>query len=441
MANKSFLKLIRDKMPETLKYIAAPIFRNRLIMNKEFCKFYALLESRELLDKRKIEEFQFTNLKNILIYSFVNVPYYHELFKKISFDPYKFSDFEQIKKIPFLTRGIVINNYDKLKSRESVKNGYYTGKTGGTTGIPMKFLLDYDSIFKENAFVYYYRMKSGYNFNDKVVSFRQFAHVDRLWRFNPMHNELIFYPIKISKKTVAIYAQKLNEYNPHYLNGYLSSIWYLAKLITEYQIELTIKLKGIFLVSENIDQSQRQFIEKFYNVKSYTFYGHSERCVIAEEVIQNKYVFDPYYGYTEQVHYENNNYSIVGTGFLNYIMPFIRYKTDDICSVDGQYFSIYGKRSSSLGLYGYNNEFITTSAIFLGKEVFKNITNFQFIQNELGKADLLIIVNNSFQLSEMEKIKNELNRQTKYIIDLNVKIVDNLILSSSGKYQLFISKL
>ena len=67
-------------------------------------------------------------------------------------------------------------------------------------------------------------------------------------------------------------------------------------------------------------------------MKSITFYGHSERCVIAEEMTQNRYKFDPYYGYTEQIHNENNNYSIVGTGFLNYIMPFIRYKTDDICT-------------------------------------------------------------------------------------------------------------
>jgi phenylacetate-CoA ligase len=78
-----------------------------------------------------------------------------------------------------------------------------------------------------------------------------------------MHNEIIFFPIKLSKLTIEHYGRKINEYKPQYLNGYLSAIWYFAKLLEEYKIRFDFKLKGIFLTSKNIDFKQRDFIEKF----------------------------------------------------------------------------------------------------------------------------------------------------------------------------------
>jgi phenylacetate-CoA ligase len=439
--NKHFLKRIKDKIPEPLKYFTASLFRNEIIKSKEFRKYYNLLTNRETLSPEIIEEYQFDQLKSILVYSNIYVPYYQELFKKISFNPDKFSDFKQIEKIPFLTREIIQANFNKLISRKKVNGGYYVGNTGGSSGLPLKFLLDYNSVHKECAFIYYYRQKLRYTFEDKLITFRDIEFENKFWKYNPMHNELIFSPRKLSKITINSFANQFDKAKPQYLNGYLSTIWYFAKLLDEYQIKLNNKLKGIFLISENIDPKQRKFIEKFFNVLSTSFYGHSERCVIAEEVSQNMYKFDPYYGFTEEIPIENNQYSIVGTGFLNKKMPFIRYKTDDTCSLKNQLYIIDGKRSSNIGLYGHNNEFLSSTAFDLQNPVFKNITTYQFIQKVKGKAELLIIVNKNFQNSELAIIKDEILHQTKGIIDIEIRIVESLILSPRGKYQMYISNL
>jgi phenylacetate-CoA ligase len=138
---------------------------------------------------------------------------------------------------------------------------------------------------------------------------------------------------------------------------------------------------------------------------------------------------------------ENNKYSIVGTGFLNYTMPFIRYQTDDVCSPDDQYFSIEGKRSSAVGLYGLNDEFLSSSVFDIDKQIFKNIITYQFVQNKKGKAELLLIVNKQFQSSEIEVIKKDIQADTNGVIDIEVKIVESLILSPRGKYQMYISNM
>jgi len=428
-------------MPESLKYIAAPILRDQLLNSVEFCEYYRLLVDREVLSPESIKEYQFSQLKQILIHSYQNVPYYRELFNNISFNPDKFADFEEMDRIPFLTREIVTDKFDKLISRKKINGGYYIGTTGGSSGSALRFLLDYNSIFKENAFIYYFRKKTGYNFKDKLVTFRQIEFGNRLWKLNPMHNELIFSAIRLSKVTIKDYVKQIEKFAPQYLNGYLSTIWYFTKLLEEYGIKLNTKLTGILLISENIDNNQRKFIEQFFNVKSTTFYGHSERCVIAEELAPNLYRFDPYYGFTEQIPLEENRNLIVGTGFLNLVMPFIRYKTDDVCSKVDEFYTIEGKRSSSIGLYGYNGEFLSSTAFDLEDPLFKNITTYQFIQNEIGRADLLIVVNSSFHMSELEHIKKEIFRLTKGIVDINIKLVDHLILSPRGKYQMYISNI
>ncbi|HZY26393.1 MAG TPA: hypothetical protein VFE71_11235, partial [Bacteroidales bacterium] len=81
--NKRFLKRLRDKMPESLKYVTAHFIRNKLITNEEFRKYYDILQKRETMSLDLIREYQLNELRNILIHSYENVPYYTELFNSI----------------------------------------------------------------------------------------------------------------------------------------------------------------------------------------------------------------------------------------------------------------------------------------------------------------------------------------------------------------------
>lgn len=437
--NKHLLKNIRDNVPEPLKYLIAPLFRNKLIKNIMYCEFRKLLSERESASKESILEYQFVELKRILIYANQHVPYYKRLFTQVGFNPNEMKSIEDIKVIPFLTKEIIKKNFDDLISKDKVPGGHYIATTGGSTGEPLKVLLDYDSVFKENAFINHYRAKLGYEHTDRLVTFRGVEFGDRLWKYNPMQNELIFSPFKLSKFTIKHYVDKINVYKPQFLNGYLSSLYFFAQLMMDNNLKLKYPIKGIFLISENIDKEQRKFIEDFFCVESLPFYGHSERCIIAEEASINEYIFDPFYGYTEIVNNEDNSSSIVGTGFLNKTMPLIRYKTDDVCVVaNNNRYLIDGSRKSTMGLYGHNDEFFGHAAFNFHSDIFKNVNGYQFVQNQKGIVDLLIVVNNQFISSEIELMKKEIDKKTKGVIDFNIEIVDQLILSNKGKFKMFI---
>src|SRR5450631_721380 len=154
--NKRFFKKLRDNMPESLKYVTSYFIRNKLLTNKEFRKYYDILQQRETMSPELIKEFQLNELKKILIHSFENVPYYTELFKSINFNPEKVNSFDDIKVIPLLTKDLIRSNFEKLKSVNKIRGGSYSTTTSGSTGEPLKVFLDYDSFFRETAFIYYY---------------------------------------------------------------------------------------------------------------------------------------------------------------------------------------------------------------------------------------------------------------------------------------------
>ena len=440
--DKHFLKSLRDNTPETLKYIVAPLIRNKLLKNKYFNEYFNMLEARENIDSEKIKENQLIQLKEQLIYSYNYVPYYNDLFNNIGFNPDKLNLFDDIKVIPFLTRRLVRENFDKLISTKKVKGGFYSTTTSGSTGEPLKLLLDYNSIFKENAFVYHFRKSLNYKFEDKLVTFRGIEFGKRFWRKNPINNETIFSPFKLSHETLDFYIDRINDIKPSFFNGYFSSIYYFAKLLSENNKKLKIKLKGIFFSSENINEDDRLFVESFFNVPSLTFYGHTERCAIAQEIRHNEYLFDPYYGFAEQIPANDNTFEIVSTGFLNKTMPLIRYKTDDIClPAPNGTVSISGRRNVNDYLAGANDEVVSNSSLHFLSDIFKNVISYQFIQNKKGQAVLLIVPNKDFSNSEIEIIKKELDKKTKGVIDFEIRIEEKAILSARGKFQMFIVNL
>jgi phenylacetate-CoA ligase len=439
--NKYFLKGIRDNIPESLKYLIAPIFRNKLIKHKEYCRFRKLLFERELLSEEAIKAYQFDELKKILIYADCNVLYYTELFDQIGFRPKEMKFIEEINVIPYLTKEIIRENYEKLISTKKISKGYYSATTGGSTGKPLKVLLDYECVFKENAFNHHFYGKLGYKTEDRLATFRGVEFGDKLWKYNPMQNELLFSPFKLSNITLKDYVDMINKFKPDYLNGYLSSLYYFAKLLSENNLKLNYPIKGIFLCSENIDKKMREFLEQFFQVSSLTSYGHSERCIIAEEISPNEYVFDPYYGYTEFIKIEDTISTIVGTGFLNKTMPLIRYITDDNCYFLSQGYAIESNRKSTDGLYGYNGEFFGHATLNFHNDIYKNLLRYQYVQTQKGKVDLLLIVNKNFKVQEIEFIKKEIDKKTKGVIDFNIKITDQLILSMRGKYKMYISEM
>lgn len=423
-------------MPEALSYLCGPIIRDRVINNEVFKEQYAFLRKSDNLSQDFICHYRLLQLKKLLSWAYQYVPYYTKLFRRHDFNPSFFKNANQLKELPLLTRALIHQNYNDLISTKTVKGSYYTAYTGGTSGRPVKLLMDYNSIFKEIAFIYNVRRRLDYQLYDRIATFRGLEYGRRWYKYSPMYNELCFSPPKLSAVTVQDYIDKINDYKPRYLNGYPSSIYFLARLMKERGLKLNFDLKGIFLISENARISQRQYIEQFFQTRTLAFYGQTERVVFGEEDKINCYRFNPFYGYTEIIT-GNEGSEIVGTGFLNYNMPLIRYKTNDICQ------KIKGNKLLNITtgwqledyLVGKNGEQITEAALNFHSDVFAKTIHQQYIQKHRGKMIIYLVPARDFSSGDIVHIRKSVLKKVGHTLDFRIKVGSRPILTKGGKYK------
>jgi phenylacetate-CoA ligase len=140
------LKKLNEKTPDFIKKYLSIIIRYKVISNKVF---KTQIEEINNFDKKNIEEkteIHIKKLKETLIYAYENTNYYKRIFDEIELNVYKFNDLKQMKNIPLIDKAFVLENFEDLISKEEID--YYEAYTGGSTGKPLRILLDTDSIYK-----------------------------------------------------------------------------------------------------------------------------------------------------------------------------------------------------------------------------------------------------------------------------------------------------
>lgn len=423
------LKKLNENIPDIIKVLGKDVIRKKLINNRIFIKQYEELKRFENFEDCKKKEIQFNTLKKTLCYAYENTIYYKNTFDKLGFNPYQIKDISEFKKIPIVTKKEILDRYDEFVSNE--KMDYYSASTGGSTGKILKILLGKDSIYKEKAYIYYHWSKLGYDYKkSKLITFRGLDFKGK--KYNPLYNEIILSSFRINNNKIEEYKKIIEKFKPDFIHGYQSSIYNFCKILKANNIKLSVNIKGIFFISETIEEAKRTFIEEYFNCKSLAFYGHTERTVFAEEGFDRLYRFNELYGFTE-IETDNESNRIICTGFLNKKMPIIRYATDDMAQIENDGLKIYGHRQKEV-LIGKDGEEMSIATLEFHNEIFAQIRLYQFVQKEKGKFIFNIIPENLISDQDIKLIKKIIDSTLGDAFEYTIEVVDEVTLSSRGKY-------
>jgi phenylacetate-CoA ligase len=325
---------IIKKQPLVIKRLLYNIVPFEYRYGKEFRKTYNEIINNLNLPTEKLKEKQFQELKKLLIHSKENVKYYNKLFSDYSFDPYKFQDFKDIEKLPYLTKDIIKENYDDLIADNYRNKKLYTLKTSGSTGKKLEFVATDEVFKKEAAFILRaYNMHGATLYDKPSIWLRRYVpeQNSQLWNYDYELKRLYMSAYHLNEKTLDNYINEINKRDYHTLVGYPSSIYAIACLFEETNKKINIK--AIHTASEMMLPQWRKKINEVFGINVKSHYGQMEKVSL---FIQNKddetYSDCVDYSYNEFVN-ENNQNVVVGTGFLNYAMPFIRYKTNDTIEI------------------------------------------------------------------------------------------------------------
>ena len=430
--NTNSLKTIYEKMPKIVKYPLAPFFIRTVINNPIYKSTYSEIESFQDLNNEQKKARQFVLLKETLIIAYNNVPFYRKRFDEVGFNPNNLNCFDDICVIPLLTKDQAVEAGSLIYSTDNIK--YFESFTGGSSGRALKVLLDKDSIYKERAFANHNLARFGYNpAKSRTLAF--WGHnKDTDYYYSPIKNEIVVSPFQLfdESKFETIWKE-IEKFSPDFVAGYPSAIYQFAKLMERKN--KVRKFVAVNFYAENYTDDIKEYIQKIMQCKAFANYGHTERSVFAEEYDEG-YIFNDLYGYTEFLPTDiEGEFQIVCTGFISRKMPLIRYVTDDIVTFtpDG-YAHIKGHKFSEVTLISKTGEKVFKGALTMHLEAFKNVKQYQYVQDEPGEAYLDLICIQPLTDEEKKEIMDYLNRRCEGLLDIEIREVDSLHLTRRGKY-------
>ncbi|MFT6984894.1 MAG: phenylacetate-CoA ligase [Psychromonas sp.] len=443
-------------MPEPLKKLAglalSPIPLSYLI-GKKFRDTSALILSADKWSRKQVDQYHLSKLKDQVQIAYNKCAAYRKLYDDAGIVISSLQTLDDFKKLPFIDKSFINNNIDDLLLVD--KNGsdvdYVT--TGGTSGVPLTFYINAGRSQIEYAYLVDGWKRAGFKLGDikAVLRGRVTGAKNGLNRsYDPIFNEHYYSNFHMHETDMQSYVSHLQSLKACFLHVYPSSVYQLARYIKKKNVEIR-NVKAILAESENVYPEQRKFVESVFNCRYFSSYGHSEKLVAAGECEHSSnYHIWPTYGYLELIDEQGNVITqkgqvgeIVGTGFMNKVMPFIRYRTGDYAEYVGRYCDKCKRNHLIIkDIRGHNvqehlvaidNSTISWSAINMHDDTFDDVVKYQFYQDTPGVAVIKVVTNDKFSEIQAQRIVANIGGKLKGRISVSLIVVDDIALTNRGK--------
>jgi len=246
--------------------------------------------------------------------------------------------------------------------------------------------------------------------------------------------------------------ERLRDFRPRFLQAYPSAATIIARFMLKHETPRVESLRAVLCGSENLYDWQRTLIEEAFGRRVYGWYGQSECVALAGECEHSHrlHVF-PQYGFTELLDQDGKAVTepggvgeIVATSLHARAMPLIRYRTGDVgvrgaelCSLCGRPYQLFERIEGRLHefIVSSTGRYISMTAINMHSDVFENVRQFRFLQEERGHVKLLVRASPEFSLAtDRPKIQAALRPKLGSDMSLEIELVDDLPPSRSGKF-------
>jgi phenylacetate-CoA ligase len=132
-------------------------------------------------------------------------------------------------------------------------------------------------------------------------------------------------------------VKSLTEFGPDLIDAYPSSIEPLARFVLERGIR-SIRPRAIITSSETLSPEVRAIVSEAFEAPVFDHYGAAEMAAFITQCQHGSYHPNPEFGIVEILQDDRpvlpgETGEIVATGFINPVMPLIRYRTGDLAVV------------------------------------------------------------------------------------------------------------
>ena len=456
--SKMTRKRLWDSTPGPVRQVLRPglgMLRPAWLLGREFRRHKAFVEAAQYWPAARAEAYQLNQLQRICRLAYEKSEYYRRAFAQCGFVPEDLQSLEDMARLPVIDRHVLREEMESMCTDRLSSPGVEVASTGGTGGEPVRFAVPVDRSAVEYAYLVMSWQRAGFSLGTPLAVFRGRV-VRPNWRglyheYDPLLRHHYYSVFHMSDDNMTRYLEHIATIGPCFLHVYPSSVAALARFCGRAGIRPPANIRGILAESEIVYPEQRKMVEEIFGCRYFSCYGHSEKLVLAAACERSTdYHVWPAYGYCELLDEEGNPVTtpgqrgeIVGTGFINTVMPFIRYRTGDWatyvggrCEACGREHMILrdirGHRTQEMLVVADGSE-IPWAALNLHDDTFLHVRQFQFRQEAPGRAVLCIVPAAGFGEADARRIQRNLGHKLDGRLTFTIECVDVIPLSTRGK--------
>lgn len=425
------------------------------LLNPDYVAWSGFLRESANWTRDQIADYQTSRVREMVRHAYSQTQGYRELFDKAGVSPESVRTLDDVRRLPFVDKETI---RDQLEAFSAPLPGRSYITTGGSTGIPFGFYRDRRSFARELASKAHQYRRVGWKEGDRQLVFRGLP-IDTPDHmvFVPEFNELRCSSYHLTPEWMETYRQRAFKYQPEWLRCYPSAGCLYARWLKESGRPFP-EMKGILCASENLYDFQKQLLREVFHARVFSHYGHYEMAVLAGFCeTEDTYHVLPQYGFAELVDVTGKQVcrpgeigEIVGTSFIMFATPFIRYRTRDFavlkgweCAACGRPYQVWQRiegRLQELIVSGTGRR-ISMTAINFHDDIFDHLNQFQFHQSQRGRVTFRYIAKKSCGDAILRDIHRRLMVKLGDDMVLDLQPVAEIPLTKRGKHRFLIQEL
>ena len=440
---------------QELMIAAREFLRVSLRERRQFERVLHEISGLQWFDHQKLCELQRLRVVAVVQHAARNVPYYRESFQRHGIRAEDIKSIEDLQSIPFLTKADILRN-PRVFVADNISGPRIRIQSSGSTGTPLTLVQSLDAINRENAFIRRLLSWTGFNRGDRCAWLRgdMIVPIDQkvppFWRMNRANNMLMMSSYHLSEDNAEYYIAALESFDPMLIQSYPTSVAFLASYLESRGRNYGGRnLRAVVTSSETLRVDQKITIEQWLGCQVFDYYGGVERVAQIGTCEKGNLHIIADYGYVELLPADGGTMEIVGTGFNNWLMPLLRYRTNDKVVKESNVGACACGRSFPMvkQVEGRLDDYILTADgrkitrlghVFAG---ISNIAEAQIVQERIGEVCIFVVPLGHFGEAEKAKLRNKAAQRLGEDMRIAIQIAPQIERGRTGKLQLVVRRL
>ena len=384
------------------------------IRNDQRYLYYDRLKAHLALSRTEMVNLQNRLIQKIIHYAYFHTSYYRDLMQKNNLKPEDFCEKADLIKLPVLTKAIIRNNIDRIKSDDAYAKTLKLVTSGGSSG-------NQSHIFKSR---YYEEMSRAFALRNNLLA--DWHPGDKsvwIWGSPIEHAQLkgsiygrlgfalnrriILNAYNYSCNDFPLWIKKIIKFKPKVIYGYGTILLHFSKYLLEKEIELP-SIKTVISTAEALNG--RKQIEKAFKCQVFNQYGSREILAIGIEVSKDRMMIADD---AVALNIQKDGEFII-TALHSYGFPLINYKLGDSGEIveNGKAMSGFPFLGLRLKIGRNTDNFMTrdhriisSSALSTYISTFKiHLHEQQVVQKEINRFIVNFVPDNGFNLYEYKAV-------------------------------------